>query len=132
MQTCGVGGALTGKGSNLLIIDDAFKNAEESNSELIREKKWEWFRTAAYTRLEPEGVIIMVATRWHEEDLTGHVLTEMEEGGEQWTLLHLPSLHETKSVDATVTIPSKTAKRLGIGHGKRFASLESYLQHVAA
>jgi len=131
MQTCGVGGALTGKGSDWLIIDDAFKNSEEANSELIREKKWDWFRTAAYTRLEPNGVIVIVATRWHEMDITGRILDEMKNGGEQWALLHLPSLSDSKKVKAQITIPAAAANQLKIQQGMSFASLASYLKHVA-
>ena len=57
MVTAGVGGPMTGKGGNL-IIDDPFKNAEEALSAVYREKKWEWFNSTAYTRLDPKGWII--------------------------------------------------------------------------
>lgn len=130
MQTCGVGGALTGKGSDILIIDDPFKNAEEANSELIREKKFEWFTTAAYTRLEPNGAIILVNTRWHEADISGRLLQAMAEGGEQWTLLHLPALHDGPDVWAKLTLPSDEAARQAISEGDRFPSLDAYFHSV--
>jgi predicted phage terminase large subunit-like protein len=73
-MTCvGARGALTGKGANLLIIDDPVKNNMESGSQLIRDNVWDWFISTAYTRLEPEGVIIIVMTRWHEDDLCGRI-----------------------------------------------------------
>jgi predicted phage terminase large subunit-like protein len=94
MQTCGVGGPLTGKGADLLIIDDPVKNAEEANSEVIRQKTWEWFTSTAYTRLEPGGAAIIIQTRWHEDDLTGRVLTHAKETGDRWELINFPAIAE--------------------------------------
>jgi predicted phage terminase large subunit-like protein len=94
MQTCGVGGPLTGKGANLLIIDDPVKNAEEANSELIRENTWEWYKSTAYTRLEPGGAIVLIQTRWHEDDLAGRILAHAKETGEEWTIINLPAFAE--------------------------------------
>ena len=71
MQTAGVGGAITGKGADLLIIDDPVKNAEQANSDVYREKTWEWYTSTAYTRLEPGGAVILIQTRWHEDDQIG-------------------------------------------------------------
>jgi hypothetical protein len=113
---------------NCLIIDDPFKNSEEANSETIREKKWDWYRTTAYTRLEPDGAIILVQTRWHEMDLAGHVIQEMKEGGDQWTMLRLPSLSPTNEVWAELTMPAGLAESLGVGDGDQFKSLDGYLQ----
>lgn len=70
----GVGGATTGKGANIFLIDDPIKNAEEAESEVYREKVWEWFKTVAWTRLEPNGVMIIILTRWHLDDLAGRIL----------------------------------------------------------
>jgi predicted phage terminase large subunit-like protein len=94
MQTCGVGGPLTGKGADLLIIDDPVKNAEEANSEVIREKTWEWYKSTAYTRLEPGGAVILIQTRWHEDDLAGRILAHAKETGEEWVIINLPALAE--------------------------------------
>ena len=131
MQTCGVGGALTGKGSDVLLIDDPFKNAEEANSELIRTKKFDWFTTAAYTRLEPNGVIILVNTRWHELDIAGRLMLQMKEGGEQWTLLHLPALSDGPEVRARLTLPGDEAARQAVIEGMKFNSLDDYLWFAA-
>ena len=70
----GVGGATTGKGANVFLIDDPIKNAEEAESEVYRDKVWEWFKTVAWTRLEPQGVMIIILTRWHLDDLAGRIL----------------------------------------------------------
>jgi predicted phage terminase large subunit-like protein len=92
MMTAGMGGAITGKGAHLLIIDDPVKNAEEANSETIREKHWDWYTSTAYTRLEPDAAQIIVQTRWHEDDLCGRILAAAADGGEPWRVLKLPAL----------------------------------------
>jgi len=96
MVTAGVGGPITGRGANLLIVDDPVKNAEEANSQVYRDKAWEWWLSTAYTRLEPGGVAVVVMTRWHEDDLGGRLLREGEQGGERWRSLRLPALAEDK------------------------------------
>jgi len=94
MNTAGVGGAITGKGADLLIIDDPVKNAEDANSDLKRDKAWDWYQSTAYTRLEPDGAIILIMTRWHPEDLGGLLLKEMDAGGEAWEVLKFPAIAE--------------------------------------
>ncbi len=91
MVCAGVGGAVTGRGASCLVIDDPVKNAEEANSKTYRERAWDWFRSTAYTRLEPGGAIVIVQTRWHEDDLAGRIRSEAEE---PWTVLNLPALAE--------------------------------------
>ena len=73
MYTAGVGGPITGKGANLLILDDPIKNAEQALSNTYREKTWDWFNSTAYTRIEPGGAVIVMHTRWHEDDLAGRL-----------------------------------------------------------
>lgn len=94
MQCAGIGGPLTGKGAHVLLIDDPVKDAQEANSETIRDRNWDWYRSAAYTRLEPGGAIILIQTRWHEDDLAGRTLNHAKETGERWTILNLPALAE--------------------------------------
>lgn len=92
MQTAGVGGPITGKGADVLIIDDPVKNAEEANSDVHREKAWDWYVSTAYTRLEPGGSVILVMTRWHEDDLAGRILKQSIESGEKWHIINLPAI----------------------------------------
>lgn len=92
MQTAGVGGPITGKGADILIIDDPVKNAEEANSDVHRDKAWDWYVSTAYTRLEPGGAVVLVMTRWHEDDLAGRVLKQAESSGEHWHVLNLPAI----------------------------------------
>lgn len=93
MVTAGVGGAITGKGAHVLIIDDPVKNAEEAASQLIRDRNWDWWRSTAYTRLEPDGAVILVQTRWHEDDLAGRIL-ERSEAADEWEIIRLPAIAE--------------------------------------
>lgn len=92
MVTAGIGGPLTGKGAHLLIVDDPIKNAEQAVSEVYRDKAWEWWQSTAFTRLEPGGSIIIVQTRWHNDDLAGRVQREQAEEG--WDVVSLPAIAE--------------------------------------
>lgn len=92
MVTAGVGGAMTGKGAHVLIIDDPIKNAEEANSFIMRQKVWDWYLSTAYTRLEPDGAAIVIQTRWHDDDLAGRLLKAQAEEGDQWTVIDFPAI----------------------------------------
>lgn len=95
MITAGVGGPITGKGADILVIDDPVKNAEEANSQTYRDKTWEWYQSTAYTRLEPQGAVILIMTRWHEDDLAGRLLKNMQnKHGEKWEIINLPAIAE--------------------------------------
>jgi predicted phage terminase large subunit-like protein len=91
MITAGVGGPITGRGADLLIIDDPIKNAEEAQSETYRAKAWDWYESTAYTRLEPGGRIVLIQTRWHNDDLAGRILRE---SAEPWTTAIWPAIAE--------------------------------------
>jgi predicted phage terminase large subunit-like protein len=88
----GVGAPATGRGSHLMVIDDPIKGREEADSETHRRRLKEWYASVAYTRLMPGGAIIIMATRWHEDDLIGWVLSE--HGHEGWTVIDLPAIDE--------------------------------------
>lgn len=90
----GVGGPITGRGAHVAIIDDPFKNDEEANSATYREKVWNWYLSTLRTRLAPNGSIVLIQTRWHEDDLAGRLIKEMKNGGEEWEVLNLPALAE--------------------------------------
>lgn len=95
MVTTGVGGPMTGRGADLLVVDDPVKNAEEAASAVVREAVWDWWTSTARTRLEPRGGIALVQTRWHEDDLAGRLLRASADGsGEHWDHLNLPALAE--------------------------------------
>lgn len=88
----GIGGTITGRGADLLLIDDPHKGEEEARSEKLRAKVQGWFRSDAYTRLMPGGAIVIVQTRWHEADLAGYVQAELAHEG--WEVLNLPAINE--------------------------------------
>lgn len=96
MITAGVGGAITGRGGNLLIIDDPVKNSQDAQSELIRSRQWEWYRSTFRTRLEPGGCILLIGTRWHEDDLIGRVLEHQDDAdvGGKFLRVRLPAIAE--------------------------------------
>ena len=88
----GVGGPLTGRGAHLLLIDDPVKNREDAESEINRRKVRDWYTSTAYTRLMPGGRIVIIQTRWHEDDLAGWL--QAEHGHEDWVILDLPAINE--------------------------------------
>lgn len=92
LRAVGVGGGLTGHGADLIVIDDPVKSREEAESEIYREKVWQWYTNDLYTRLEPGGQIILVITRWHEDDLAGRILASDQAA--DWTVVNLPALAE--------------------------------------
>jgi predicted phage terminase large subunit-like protein len=95
MVTSGVGGPMTGRGADLLIVDDPIKNAEEATSERVRDKQWDWWQSTASTRIEPGGCAIVIATRWHEDDLSGRLIRASQTGdGPPVRRLCLPAVAE--------------------------------------
>lgn len=88
----GVGGPLTGRGAHLLLIDDPVKNREDAESEIVRKKTKDWYTSTAYTRLMPGGRIVVIQTRWHEDDLSGWL--QLEHAHEEWVTLDLPAIND--------------------------------------
>lgn len=75
----GVGGGITGKGAHIFIVDDPIKDAEEADSETIRQNIWDWWGSTAYTRLAPNAGVLVIQTRWHDDDLSGRMIMQMRE-----------------------------------------------------
>ncbi|MSS73940.1 MAG: hypothetical protein EXS64_21015 [Candidatus Latescibacteria bacterium] len=90
----GIGAAITGRGAHVALIDDPLKNREEADSATIRDRAWEWYRSTLYTRLMPGGAIVLIQTRWHEDDLAGRLLEAQRQGGDRWEIVSLPALAE--------------------------------------
>lgn len=91
----GVGTAVTGRGAHIALIDDPFKDREEADSERRRDVVWDWYRSTLYTRLMPGGAIVLIQTRWHEDDLAGRIL---EQEADQWEVLELPAIDDGKAL----------------------------------
>lgn len=98
MATAGVRGPITGKGANVALIDDPVKNDQEAMSQTYRDAAWDWYRATFSTRLQDDGAIILVMTRWDEDDLAGRLRKAASEGGDQWEILNLPALAEEGDV----------------------------------
>lgn len=98
-KAVGVGGPVTGRGANMLIIDDPVKSAAEARSPTMRETTWSWYRQDAYTRLAPGGGVLLMMTRWHDDDLAGRILAHQKEDGEEWEILHFPAIAEEDEPD---------------------------------
>jgi predicted phage terminase large subunit-like protein len=90
----GVGTAITGRGADVFLIDDPIKDRQEADSETQRQTVWDWYTSTAYTRLAPGGRIIVIQTRWHEDDLSGKLLAEQARGGDKWDVLELPAIND--------------------------------------
>lgn len=86
-KAAGISGSVTGRPAKLLIIDDPVKNAEEAFSSTIHQRNIEWWASTASTRLHLDSVVILMMTRWHPNDLAGHLL-----GEDGWVVLSLPAL----------------------------------------
>jgi len=89
----GVGGAITGRGANLLIIDDPHKEQDIRGDGKSFEKAMNWYTAGPRQRLQPGGSIVIVMTRWSTKDVTGQLLkAQSEEGSDQWEVVELPAL----------------------------------------
>lgn len=102
----GIGGGLTGRGLDLLVIDDPVKDMKAADSLLLSSQAWEWWHTVARPRLAPWAPCVMVATRWHEADLLGRALAKQKEdeaGGlrnyERWRVVNISAQAEYRPED---------------------------------
>ena len=106
MTTAGIGGGITGRGAHLLLIDDPIKNWEEASSWTLRERHWNWWNSTARSRIEAVmdgrkricgGAVIIVLTRWNEDDLAGRIIAQ---GAEEWRVITLPAIYDEKAAAA--------------------------------
>lgn len=105
-RAAGVGGGITGMGAKYAIIDDPIKNMDDANSPRIRDSIWDWYTSTLYTRLEGDidnddkkghdANILVILTRWHDDDLAGHLLAraKSDPAADQWEILELPAIKE--------------------------------------
>lgn len=89
MVTAGVGGALTGRGAHVAAVDDPFKGSEDAGSPTQRDRVWDWWQSVLLTRLEPQGSVLLVNTRWDDDDLSGRLLKEEPD---DWIVIDLPAI----------------------------------------
>ena len=94
----GVGGAITGRGADLLIIDDPHSEQDAMSKDLL-EKAYEWYTSGARQRLQPGGIIVIVMTRWSTKDLTAKLINSQTEAkADQWHVVEFPAIMDNKPV----------------------------------
>lgn len=117
MITAGVGAGIAGRAADLLIIDDPHKDAAEAQSAVYRKRAWDWWQSVAESRLAPDAAVIVVTTRWHEQDLAGRLLATPDSG--DWELVRLPALSdEDRSNPATGKTVKAAPDALGRAPGE--------------
>lgn len=95
LRSVGVGNGITGMGCDVLIIDDPFKDRKDADSPTMRRNVWDWYTSTARTRLAPNGGIIVMHTRWHEDDLAGRLIEKGKSGdGENFVVINYPAIAE--------------------------------------
>lgn len=100
----GRGGSATGRGGDILIIDDPLKDRAEANSQTTREELWDWFNDTISTRLMSDtGAIIIIQTRWHEDDLVGRLTDPTnpyysKTEAANWKIINIPAIAEDKDI----------------------------------
>lgn len=91
--------SFTGRGAKVIIVDDPHKDFADAHSQTKRDAIWEWYKSVAYTRLHHPALVIIVQTRWHEDDLIGRVLSDRYEGDpNQWRRIKIPAIAEADDV----------------------------------
>jgi len=98
MYSVGFFGAVTGRGADLLIVDDPIRNRAEAESQTYREKIWAEYQSTVATRLHAKGAIIIILTRWHEDDLAARLLNDEYGKVEDWKIISLPAIAEENDV----------------------------------
>lgn len=105
----GVGGRICGRRADLGLIDDPIGSQEDADSETHREKVYQWYRTDFASRLKPNAAIVIMTTRYHEEDLAGRL---MKEEGNEWEIIHLVMVVETPEQEAKDPLKRKIGERI--------------------
>ena len=104
----GVGGAVTGKGADLLIIDDPHSEQEgQSADPAVFDKTYDWYTSGPRQRLQPGGAIVIVMTRWHMRDLTGKIIktATQREGMDEWEVIEFPAVFNENQSDEKALWP---------------------------
>ena len=110
MLSAPIMGGIVGSGANLLIVDDPVKNRQEAESALMRDKLWQEWQDTLLTRLEGDAVVIVIMTRWHEDDLAGRLIAQ---GG--WEVLSLPAECESEDDPLGRAVGDPLCPELGKG-----------------
>lgn len=94
----GVDTGIAGRRADLGIIDDPVKSRADADSPTVRESTWQWYKNDFWPRLKPEAAILLIMTRWHDDDLAGRLMEEQKTGGEQWEIISLPAIAKDNDI----------------------------------
>jgi len=130
----GRGGSITGRGGDLIVVDDLFKNDEEADSPTMREKVWKWFTGTIMNRfMTDEGCMILVMTRWHEDDVIGRLTDPenpyySEKVAADWDIVNIPAEAEPNDILGREVGEALWPERFGIKylHEQRALSERRY------
>lgn len=100
----GIGGSFTGKSADIFIIDDPIKNAQEALSDTTKEGHWNWFQSTSKTRMSANSGLIVMATSWAEDDLSGRIISQFA-GDDRLTHLRFPAINSPNEVGYNRNLP---------------------------
>src|SRR6185312_5699268 len=118
----GIGGSVLGRGGDVILIDDPYSSMEDALSEVTRKNVWEWYTGTAYNRLMPNGAIVVINHRMHEDDLSGRLLAQQAAGGDKWEVVELPAISETNEALWPEAYPIDALHRIRQNTPARFFS----------
>lgn len=122
----GVGSGITGKGADILIIDDPFKGAEDAENPNQREKVVDWYFSEAYTRLSPNAGVLIILTRWHDADLAGALLSAQHEQETESREILDSEMAELEAAELTRTEKNKAVSIINASHKERMNDVENW------
>lgn len=93
-RSAGVGSGINGMGCDIGIIDDPYKSRADAESQTKRDSVYDWYTSTLYNRLSPGGGLLIIATRWHQDDLMGRLLEKAKTDGDEWDLINFPAIAE--------------------------------------
>lgn len=112
LMAAGAGGAIAGEGANLIVMDDPHRNRADADSPVMQEKIWDWYQDDVYSRLEPDGAILLMMQRWNTGDVGGRILEHQPEDGIPWEVIELPALIEDEEDAARDTLHRELGEAL--------------------
>jgi hypothetical protein len=118
----GIGGSVLGRGGDIILIDDPYSSMEDALSEVTRKNVWEWYTGTAYNRLMPNGAIVVINHRMHEDDLSGRLLAQQAAGGDKWEVVELPAISATNEALWPEAYPIDALHRIRQNTPARFFS----------
>jgi predicted phage terminase large subunit-like protein len=118
----GIGGSVLGRGGDVILIDDPYSSMEDALSEVTRKNVWEWYTGTAYNRLMPNGAIVVINHRMHEDDLSGRLLAQQAAGGDTWEVVELPAISEKNEALWPEAYPIDALHRIRLNTPARFFS----------